>query len=98
MDAEEKARKAATLRVHAHLDLQHLYVKAEDFEFPVVSSINFDYEAQHPDAPTADGTVHVPQGSVSALGHRFTIQNARLHRLSPAADARAWRECRRGPH
>ena len=76
VDAEEAARKAATLRVHAHLDLHHLYVKAEDFEFPVESSINFEYEAQHPDAPTADGTVHVPQGSFSALGRRFTIQNA----------------------
>ena len=76
VDAEQQAIKQATLQVHAHLDLQHLYVKAEDFEFPVVSTINFEYDAKHPDQPTADGTVRVPQGSFSALGRRFTIQNA----------------------
>ena len=76
VDAEEKARKAATFRLHTHLALQHLYVKAPDFEFPVESDLNFDYDARHPDAPTADGTVHVPEGSFSALGRRFTIQNA----------------------
>lgn len=76
VDAEEKARKAATLRLHAHLVLQHLYVKAPDFEFPVESDLNFEYDARHPDKPTADGTVHVPEGSFTALGRRFTIQNA----------------------
>ena len=76
VDAEEKARKAATFRLHAHLALQHLYVKAPDFEFPVESNLNFEYDAKHPDTPSADGTVHVPQGSFSALGRRFTIQNA----------------------
>ncbi len=76
VDAEETARKAATFRLHAHLQLQHLYVKAPDFEFPVESDLNFDYDARHPDVPTADGTVHVAEGSFSALGRRFTIQNA----------------------
>ena len=76
VDAEAKALKAATFRLHARLELQHLYVKAPDFEFPVESTLNFDYDARHPDVPTADGTVHVPQGSFSALGRRFTIQNA----------------------
>ncbi len=76
VDAENKAIKEATFRLHAHLELQHLYVKAPDFEFPVESDLNFDYDAKHPDAPTADGTVHVPQGSFSALGRRFTIENA----------------------
>jgi translocation and assembly module TamB len=76
VEAETKARKAATFRLHAHLQLKHLYVKAPDFEFPVESDINFDYDAKHPDVPTADGTVHVPEGSFSALGRRFTIQNA----------------------
>ena len=33
----------------------------------------FDYDAQHPEQPTADGTIVVPQGSFSALGRRFVI-------------------------
>src|SRR5207248_7286203 len=78
VEAEEKARETALFRLHAHLDLQHLYVKAEDFEFPVRSEMNFDFDARHPDEPTADGTVHVPQGSFSALGRRFVIDDAKI--------------------
>jgi len=40
--------------------------------------MNFDYDARHPDAPTADGVIHVPQGSFSALGRRFTIDDAKI--------------------
>jgi hypothetical protein len=78
VEAEEQARKTATFRLHASLDLQHLYVKAADFEFPVESSMNFDYDARNPDVPTADGTVHVPNGSFSALGRRFSIVDAKI--------------------
>jgi translocation and assembly module TamB len=78
VEAEEKAQREATFRLHAHLDLQHLYVKAEDFEFPVESEMSFDYDARHPDSPTADGTVHVPQGSFTALQRRFTIVDAKI--------------------
>src|SRR5262249_29207852 len=35
VEAELEARKNATFRMHANLDLNHLYVKAPDFEFPV---------------------------------------------------------------
>jgi translocation and assembly module TamB len=79
-DVEAQARKVAnaTFRLHAHLDLQHLYVKADDFEFPVESAMDFDYDARHPDEPSAEGTVHVPTGSFSALGRRFTIQDAKI--------------------
>src|SRR5207248_9008863 len=63
VEAELEARKNATFRMHAHLDLNHLYVKAPDFEFPVESRMNFDYDARNPDGLTADGTVHVPSGS-----------------------------------
>lgn len=78
VQAEQEARKNATFRMHAHLDLNHMYVKAPDFEFPVNSQMNFDFDARHPDGLTADGTVHVPQGSFSALGRRFTIDDARI--------------------
>jgi translocation and assembly module TamB len=40
--------------------------------------MNFDYDARHPDTPTADGVIHVPQGSFSALGRRFTIEDAKI--------------------
>jgi translocation and assembly module TamB len=78
VEAEQLARKNATFRLHAHLDLNHMYVKAPDFEFPVESQMNFDYDARHPEGLTADGTVHVPQGSFTALGRRFTIGDARI--------------------
>ena len=78
VQAEEKAIAAATFRLHAHLDLAHLYVKASDFEFPVESSMNFDYDAHHPDKPSADGTVHVPTGSFTALQRRFSIEDAKI--------------------
>jgi translocation and assembly module TamB len=78
VEAEMKARKAATFRMHAHLDLNRLYVKAPDFEFPVESQMNFDYAARQPDKPTADGTVHVTRGSFTALGRRFLIDDARI--------------------
>jgi translocation and assembly module TamB len=78
VEAEHKAMAQATFRMHAHLNINHLYVKAEDFEFPVQSDINFDYDARRPDEPTADGTVHVPQGSFSALGRRFIIEDAKI--------------------
>jgi translocation and assembly module TamB len=73
---EAKARQETNFRLHAHLELKHLYVKAEDFEFPVESTLNLDYDAKRPDAPAADGTIHIPQGSFSALGRRFTIRDA----------------------
>jgi translocation and assembly module TamB len=76
--AEEEARKTATFRLHAHLDLNRLYVKAPDFEFPVESHMNFEFDARHPDVPSAEGVVHVPQGSFSALGRRFTIDDAKI--------------------
>lgn len=78
VDAEIKARQNATFRMHAHLDLQHLYVRAADFEFPVESAMNFDYDARHPDQPSAEGTIHVPVGSFNALGRRFTISDAKI--------------------
>jgi len=76
--AELEARKNATFRMHAHLDLNHLYVKAPDFEFSVESQMNFDYDARNPDGLTADGVVHVPSGSFSALQRRFSIDDARI--------------------
>jgi len=76
--AELQARKTAKFRMHAHLDLTHLYVKAPDFEFPVESQMNFDYDAHQPDKPTADGTVHVTRGSFTALGRRFLIDDAKI--------------------
>jgi translocation and assembly module TamB len=75
---EIEARRTATFRLHAKLDIEHLYVAAEDFEFPVESHLTFEYDAQHPDKPTADGTIVVRQGSFSALGRRFTIDNAKI--------------------
>ncbi len=76
--AAERARQQASFRMRAHLEVVHLYVKAEDFEFPVESNLNFDYDARHPDKPTADGVVHVPSGSFTALGRRFTIVDAKI--------------------
>jgi translocation and assembly module TamB len=76
--AEEKARREANFRVHAKLDIERIYVAAEDFEFPVQSSLTFDYDAKHPDQPTADGVIHVPQGSFTALGRRFSIADAKI--------------------
>jgi translocation and assembly module TamB len=64
--------------MHARLEVVHLYVKAEDFEFPVESDLTFDYDARHPDKPTADGVVHVPSGSFTALGRRFSIVDAKI--------------------
>ena len=78
VDQEEAARKKANFRLHAHLELTHLYVQAADFEFPVESDLNFDYDAQQPDAPTADGTIHVPSGSFTALQRRFEIADAKI--------------------
>jgi hypothetical protein len=78
VQAEAKAIATATFRLHAHLDLAHLYVKASDFEFPVESSMNFDYDAHHPDKPSADGVVHVPTGSFTALQRRFNIEDAKI--------------------
>src|SRR5207237_5782745 len=53
VEAEEQARKTATFRMHGHLDLNHLYVKAADFEFPVQSQMNFEYDERSPDAHSA---------------------------------------------
>jgi len=78
VDAEEAARKKANFRLHAHLELTRLYVQAADFEFPVESTLNFDYDSQQPDAPTADGTIHVPSGSFTALQRRFEIADAKI--------------------
>jgi translocation and assembly module TamB len=78
IEAEKKALEEATFRLHAHLDLDHLYVKAADFEFPVQSTMSFDFDARHPGSPSADGTIHIPNGSFSALGRRFTIDDAKI--------------------
>jgi translocation and assembly module TamB len=78
MEAEEEAKKNANFRAHAKLEIIHLYVKAEDFEFPLEANLSFDYDAQHPDSPTADGTIHVPNGSFTALGRRFSIVDAKI--------------------
>src|SRR5581483_11846934 len=78
VEAEEKARQKATFRMHAHLELNHLYVKAPDFEFPVESRMNFEYDAHRAGGLTADGTIHVPQGSFTALGRRFLIEDAKI--------------------
>jgi translocation and assembly module TamB len=78
VEAEQESRKKATFRMHAHLELNHMYVKAPDFEFPVESRMNFDYDARQTDGLTADGVVHVPQGSFTALGRRFTIGDAKI--------------------
>src|SRR5512138_3008258 len=78
VEAEERARQTATFRMQARLELDRLYVKAPDFEFPVRSRMNFMYDARHPEGLTADGTVHVPQGSFTALGRRFTIEDAKI--------------------
>jgi hypothetical protein len=78
VDAEEKARKEAKFRAHIELDLETLFVKAEDFEFKVQSQMRFDYDAQHPDAPRADGTVNIPRGTFTALGRRFEIISAKI--------------------
>jgi translocation and assembly module TamB len=78
VEAEEKARKAAKFRAHIELDLQTLFVKAEDFEFKVQSEMRFDYDAQHPDAPKADGTVNVPRGTFTLLGRKFEIVSAKI--------------------
>jgi translocation and assembly module TamB len=78
VDAEQKARQAANFRAHMELDLQTLYVKAEDFEFKLQSEMRFDYDAQHPDAPKADGTVNVPRGTFSLLGRKFEIVSAKI--------------------
>ena len=78
VEAEDRARQNAKFRLKGHLDLDHLYVKAPDFEFPVKSQMNFVYDARHPEGITADGTVHVPQGSFTALGRRFTIEDAKI--------------------
>ncbi len=78
VEREIEARRTTNFRLHAKLDIEHLYVAAEDFEFPVESHLTFDYDAQHPDQPTADGTILVPQGTFSALGRRFVIDYAKI--------------------
>jgi hypothetical protein len=78
VEAEAKAQREANFRVHAKLDIERIYVAAEDFEFPIESSLAFDYDARTPDKPTADGVIHAPQGSFSALGRRFTIADAKI--------------------
>jgi translocation and assembly module TamB len=78
VEAELDAQRNANFRLNAKLDIEHLYVAAEDFEFPVESHLTFNYDAQQPDAPTADGTITVPQGTFSALGRRFVIDNAKI--------------------
>src|SRR5205823_9573004 len=78
VEAEIEAKQSAMFRLHAKLDIEHLYVAAEDFEFPVETHLTFDYDAKEPDAPTAEGTITVPQGTFSALGRRFVIDNAKI--------------------
>src|SRR5207253_5057725 len=78
VEAELEAQRNANFRVHAKLDIEHLYVAAEDFEFPIESHLTIESDAQNPGAPTADGTITVPQGSFSALGRRFVIDNAKI--------------------
>jgi translocation and assembly module TamB len=78
VEAELEARRTTNFRLNAKLDIEHLYVSAEDFEFPVESHLTFEYDAKRPDAPTADGTITIPQGSFTALGRRFVIDNAKI--------------------
>jgi translocation and assembly module TamB len=78
VEKEAAARRASNFRVHLDVNLETLFVKAEDFDFKVQSQMRVDYDAQHPDAPTADGTITVPDGAFSALGRRFEIQNAKI--------------------
>jgi len=77
VEAELEARQRATFRLHAKLDIEHLYVTAEDFEFPVRSNLTFDYDAKT-GKPIAEGAVTVPQGTFSALGRRFIIDYAKI--------------------
>src|SRR3989442_2283712 len=86
VEREIEAQRTANFRLHAKLDIEHLYVAAEDFEFPVVSHLSFDYDAQHPEAASADGTIEVPQGTFSALGRRFTIESAKITETGGARD------------
>jgi len=72
--------------MHAHLDLNHLYVKAPDFES---RRHEFDYDARQPDKPTADGTVHVTRGSFTALGRRFLIDDAKIVETGATSPIRA---------
>ena len=94
VEAEAEARKNATFKLHAQLDVERIYVAAEDFEFPIISHIAFDYDARHPDTPSAEGLVHAPQGSFSALGRRFTVEDAKITEnggdiANPELDVRA---------
>jgi len=78
VEAEIEAKQSAMFRLHAKLDIEHLYVAAEDFEFPVETHLTFEYDAKEPAAPTAEGTITVSQGTFSALGRRFVIDNAKI--------------------
>ena len=94
VEAEIEAERNANFRLHAKLDVEHLYVSAEDFEFPVESHLTFDFDAQQPGAPTAEGTIVVPQGTFSALGRRFIIDYAKITQTggditNPELDIRA---------
>jgi autotransporter translocation and assembly factor TamB len=83
IDTEELKRQkaavaASNLRVDLHLELDRLQVSANDFDFPVTSRMHASWDSQHPDSPSADGTIEVSSGAFSALGRRFSIDNARI--------------------
>lgn len=77
-EKRERARRAATLRADLQLDLQALRVEAADFDLPVTSRMHVSWDARHPDAPVADGTLSLAGGTFSALGRRFEIDEATI--------------------
>src|SRR5207302_7485107 len=76
VEAELEAQRNANFRVHAKLDIEHLYVAAEDFEFPIESHLTIESDAQNPGAPTADGTITRPEGPFGAPGSRLVVGDA----------------------
>jgi TamB, inner membrane protein subunit of TAM complex len=80
VEEEEKARAASKFRLRATLNIEHVYVSAEDFEFPVETQpeLTFNYDPRAEEPATAHGTIHVPNGSFSALGRRFVIEDAKI--------------------
>lgn len=83
IDTEELKRQkaavaASNLRFDLRLELDRLQVSANDFDFPVTSKMHASWDSQHPDSPSADGTIDVSSGAFSALGRRFSIDNAKI--------------------
>jgi len=75
---QKEAIARSNLRIDAQLELEKLYVSADDFDFPVTSRMHASWDSQHPDQTAADGTIEVKGGTFSALGRRFTIDEAKI--------------------